>query len=392
MLTPSVVAGVLVSVGCRGEPRGAAPLGLQPQPDVGAGRTFGQPTPACRLDTRWNSLLERSIEMVLEQRRRTHPAEAMPDVHVGRDDRQENGGIHVAVVRDAYVGEVDRDGCFLANPPEITSRPGPPKLDSVSVAGSCDVAGRRLRCADGAVAALQGARGAGADFPSAALLFVIAHELGHVFRGRSAGGVEPTPVVQLGAPVREKIQTITDFCGGEGVLDEELAADKFAQEALAGLLRRPPYYERGLGEAASVEQLGREVALGADALDTWSAKRLGATNVHRIPFRQLSFCSLMSRTQGVVLLPRLRGTHPRGARRSADLSSRFRDVARGLSSQPTASPADPASGLGNLPTLVREMAWIGGALDEKEAKFEDERSDEFCRAAQAADGGRDPCR
>lgn len=155
--------------------------------------------------------------------------------------------LRIYIVTDAAVGKTDSHGCATATPKDSD------KLDQLSVRGGCIVVALELaeiRCSAGAVKlfATTGRNNAG---ESAALLYLLSHELAHIQQNRIGEYVGRTEQITLANPVAIKLQKLRDACDPVFLTTEE-NADTLAFEILAKLLIAPPFREATLTERGSV--------------------------------------------------------------------------------------------------------------------------------------------
>jgi hypothetical protein len=125
-------------------------------------------------------------------------------------------------------------------------------------------------------------------------------------------------------------------------------------------------------------------------LAEWTATRF-KSDVDRVVLDEKTVCDVLTRPQGSVMLPVLRGSHPRGRRRMADFTTRLAGLSRHLSTRPDVDDTHPAAALGNAQQLMGGMADILGAMDRQDAEAGDEISDAFCREVSAVEVDRARC-
>ncbi len=116
------------------------------------------------------------------------------------------------------------------------------QLDRISAGSVCLADGDTLQiiCSINALRALIGPQTRGRSSP--ALLYVLSHEIGHVFQrriGEYAGRVEE---IRLDAARSDKLDALRTWCG-PAMTGEEERADEFALKVLTQVLGQAPYRE-----------------------------------------------------------------------------------------------------------------------------------------------------
>lgn len=199
-----------------------------------------QVPPTCRLDDEGGKVAASTIRLAMKAY--TALGKPLPfNVVVANPKTAPSGAesLAVYVVTDASASSVGKDGCIFKKTTFVKSE----ELDAVSVRGGCvAVAGTmEVKCSSEAVQifAKQGDRPGRAN---PALLYVLAHELGHILQrrpGEYAGRVEP---IDLKQTQEAKLDTLKDSCD-PGLLKAEEDADRLAVQVLVKLLPEPPYRE-----------------------------------------------------------------------------------------------------------------------------------------------------
>jgi hypothetical protein len=321
--------------------------------------------------------VSKAVALAVSAVGKAHPELRLGSVAVNTASEQ---GINVNVVRDARRGETDAAGC------PKTGETGQGTLDDVSVRGICTATSSRIDCAEGALRAL-----AGDQEPSLALVLVLLHELGHVALGHAGTFVEEQRVIDLSRSRQAKVSHLANLCfTDEHQLDLELRADAFAQAALEEVVKAPPFYDPLASAAGSVGLATAELQPRFDALAEWATTRAKSA-VEPVVLDEKTVCDVLARRQGSVMLPVLRGSHPSGKRRMADLTTRLAGRQRRLSTRPEVDDTHPAAALGNAQQLMGGMTDILGALDRQDAEAGDEISDAFCREVSAVEVDRARC-
>ena len=242
--------------------------------------------------------------------------------------------LRVYVVTDASKDGVDSRGCAKA--PVRKDEP----LDDLSVRGGCLVAAvdrMEIRCSAEAIRIFGDLRQRpGRAHP--ALLYVLAHELGHLYQKRVGEYVGRVDRIDLRADAPTQLQALRDSCDPALTRREE-EADALSVQVLARLLPAPPYREPALSEQGSVYWGMDQLYLAAIAWQRASLERefISRPRVHpscvptEFPVPEWTVeqnakrfvCEVMLGRQGVVLYPSKSTTHP-------PIEQRMRKVAEAL--------------------------------------------------------------
>jgi len=245
------------------------------------------------------------------------------------------------VVADASAEGVRADGC-----PSRPLAKGEP-LDKLSVRGGCVVVAEEkleLRCSSRAIA-LFGHIGDRPGRANPALLYVLAHELGHVYQ-RQPGEYEGRAVrIDLSQPRVNKLQALQKSCDPASTKRED-DADALAVQVMKRLLPKPPYREPLFSERGSLLWNVDQLVLAANAWQKASMELefISRPTVHKT-FVPTEFptstatvnanarrfvCDVLGGTKGSVYHPLQSATHPSLDQRMGRVAEAMKPVAANL--------------------------------------------------------------
>lgn len=210
---------------------------------------FAEPEPPrCRLDASSSKLVEETLVRAAAAFSRLGKPLPFVRIAVNPSSRVADGKtLNAYIVRDASVPAVGPDGCVHGPKALLVDE----KLDALTVRGGClaSAEGLEVRCSTSAVQVFGRMGREGRANPS--LLYVLAHELGHIRQGRPGEYQGRVDRLDLAAPVEAKLAALRKTCDPADTEAEE-AADRLATEVLAALLPQPPYREPVFSEHGSV--------------------------------------------------------------------------------------------------------------------------------------------
>lgn len=288
-----------------------------------AGTASALEPPRCRLDEEGGKAVATTIRLSMK----AYEALGMPlpfdEVFANpRGGASAPKALAVYVVADATTSTVGKDGCLVKRPAIVNGE----ELDPVSVRGGCVAAAGKteIRCSSEAVQ-MFGKQGERPGLANPALLYVLAHELGHILQrrpGEYAGRVEPIDLKQTQA---EKLDTLRESCEPELTKAEE-DADQLAVQVLAKLLPEPPYREPLFSAQGSVLWGVDQLNLAANSWRKASLERefISQPEPHKsfvpIEFPTLAsvvqanakkfVCEVLTRKSGVINYPGRSTSHP----------------------------------------------------------------------------------
>lgn len=300
--------------------------------------------PTCRLDSQAEKMVETTLRLAVKAY--NHLGKHLPfdQITVNPESRDGNPRtLAVYVVSDASVSTVNKAGCIVREPSLVKGE----ELDAISVRGGCiAVAGSQpeIRCSAEAVN-LFGYKGSRKEGANPAFLYVLAHELGHIFQrrqGEYAGRVEH---IKLKQSKEAKLEILRESCE-PGLTSVEEEADQLAIQVLANLLPAPPYKEPMFSTHGSVlwgvNQINlaannwRKVALEREFISQEKPHRSFMPTEFPTPMPKIAanakrfVCDVLTRNTGTVLYPGRAITHPPLELRMQRVAEALRLVAAGL--------------------------------------------------------------
>lgn len=204
--------------------------------------------PRCRLDDRDAALVRRTLEDATAAYAAMGKPLPFDDVIVNPAPTAGSArSLRVFIVKDAAKEGTTKDGCVKS------SLQGDDLLDTWSVRGGCVVTATdalELRCSSQAVRIFGDMKGR-PDSANPALLYVLAHELGHVSPARVGEYSGRLERIDLSKPTGEKLNQLRDACEPADV-KLEAAADAMSTQVLTALVPKPPYREPAFSQQGSV--------------------------------------------------------------------------------------------------------------------------------------------
>lgn len=232
--------------------------------------------PACRLDGSKNAIIEATLKRAIA----TYAAMGKPlpinAVAINpASPSTDPKTLDVYVVLDAPKDATDAGGCASRAPGETDP------VDALSVLGGCVITAvdhAEMRCSSSAVQVFAKA-GRSQERESIALLYVLSHELAHLFQnrlGEYAGRVER---IDLSAAPSVKLDSLREACDPISVKVEE-EADAMSFDVLVKLVVGSPYREPILSERGSVYSNIDQLALASDGWQRLNARRESRPGQH----------------------------------------------------------------------------------------------------------------
>lgn len=305
---------------------------------------WAEATPACRLDDEGAKTVETALRLAtgayanLGKRVPFDQVVVNPKSHTGNPRTLE-----VLVVSDASASKVNKAGCIVGKPGLVNAE----ELDNYSVRGGCiAVAGTtpKIRCSSEAVQ-IFGDMPERKERSNPALLYILAHELGHILQrrpGEYAGRVEP---IKLELSQEAKLETLRESCE-PGMTKAEEDADRLAVQVLTRLLPDPPYGEPMFSAQGSVlwgvDQLNlaannwRKTAIEREFISQAKPHKSFVSMDFPTPMPKVNanakrfVCDVLTKKVGTVLYPGRATTHPPLEVRMQRVVQALRSVAAGL--------------------------------------------------------------
>jgi hypothetical protein len=314
---------------------------------LGAACVRAQLVPACRFDDASAALVAETIGRAAQTYKELERPLPFDKVAVNPKALTSDAGtLAVYVVTDANVDGVRADGCASRPPAKDET------LDKLSVRGGCVAVGQgrpELRCSSRAIG-LFGRIGNKDGRANPALLYVLAHELGHIYQ-RQVGEYEGRAArIDLAQPRAAKLQSLKDSCEPTSTKREE-EADALAVEVMKRLLPKPPYREPLFSERGSLLWSVDQLVLAANAWQQASLELefISRPAVHKtfIPTEfptppataaanaRKFVCDVLRGTKGAVYHPLQSATHPSLDERMARVAEAMRPLAASLPNDTT---------------------------------------------------------
>jgi hypothetical protein len=298
--------------------------------------------PDCRLDHTYNNVVASTAQRALT-------AFKSNGKDTGLDQAVANPAsasatprtLSVYVVKDAAADGVDGNGCVTRKVAKGDT------LDQLSVRGGCFVKSAdrsTILCSSEAVRLFAYA-GENADRNNPALLYVLAHEIGHVYQKRAGEYAGSVITIQLASTPAEKLSQLRARCEPT-MTEKEQAADDYALEVLRLALPKAPYRETVFSEQGSLFWNIDLLALAANkwALASTEREFMSPVPVHKA-FEPTEFptppakialaarklvCDVAKRKTGTVSVPAVSATHPPAEQRLRNIAEVLKPVARAL--------------------------------------------------------------
>lgn len=297
-----------------------------------------QNIPPCRLDNSMVTLVADTIERAASAYRENGKEFLFDSVVVNKPAPPDRRALVVNIIKDANAGDLTPQGCARG-----AAKKDEP-LDHLSVRGGCVVVAverMEMRCSSSAVV-LFGDVGTRSGRANPALLYVLAHELAHLYQRRLGEYSGRAERLDLAKSRPDKLKELQAACDPVSTKREE-EADAMAVKVLETLLAKPPYREPLYSQQGSLYWNIDQLALASDAWTKAMSERefISRPDVHK-SFMPTEFptpakvvesnarrfvCDVLTRTHGSIYYPGRSTTHP-------PLEQRLRRMAESL--QPTA--------------------------------------------------------
>lgn len=268
-----------------------------------------------------------------------------------------------------------------------------PGCGSDLVPGLCVADTRQTRsplvlCNATALAQLTGDVEGGETATSAALTFVIAHELGHIAAAKAGRFTEDGVVISARASADVKRRELSGFCNKTDLpKDVEESADAWAGEILDRALGGERYGASTLGgrgarfhASGMIKGVAERTFLPPNVTGFWTWEEFSLVpasekNVDAAVLR--ARCRVFRATQGSLLLPHLGSSHPTMPARLLTLARR---LSKGAEGAHPPDPTSPLSAAGNINDLLAVAAAADVASSELGVEFLRKFSKKFCHS------------
>lgn len=311
--------------------------------------------PRCRLDNKQAQPVAQALRTALDAYARMGKPLPIERIAVNPVQRPDDGRVlQVLVVKDAA-----RDG---TNACTRTPARRDSELDEVSVREGCLALATdrpEIRCSADAVR-IFGNTGQRPERPNPALLYVLAHELGHLHQKRAGEYAGRLDRLDLAAPREEKLRQLRDACE-PGSTRLEAQADAMAVDVLKSVLPLPPYREPMFSEQGSVLWAMDRLYLAANEWQKAAVERefvsqrrphasfvptefpTPASTVERNA--KAFVCEVLTRRRGAIDYPLKSVSHPPLEQRMRRAAEALKPVAAGL---PSSGGREPFKALATL--------------------------------------------
>ena len=356
-------------------------------------------TPDCRLAANYRTEVERALSDAADAYRREGRALPFTRFTFGGAATVAPATLRVEIVTDAAAGEVNAQGC----PGARRGGRGAREPDDYTVRGVCEVEpeSNLLRCSRGALAAVLGSEQPDAP-ASAALLYVIAHELGHILQQKSGHFSGRVQTIDLASTAERKLTQLRRGCERALEAREEQEADEMALRVLAAKLDGPPYREPALNPrgsllwqidrirlaAARVQQwrgrIGGEAPAGPHELfDPDAPRSLPASDAYVAWAAARFLCDVFGRTRGTIRYPLRETTHPSAEKRMGRVAEALVARATRASDEGGTRRYQPPPGSAPLAQLQEDTSGIFAFMDRAHASYVERLHTALCRTVNA---------
>lgn len=295
--------------------------------------------PQCRLESGSSKLVEDTLSRAAAAFSRLGKPLPFDRVVFNPKSRVADGKtLQAYIVSDASSNSVGKDGCVKGGTAMVAGE----TLDEVSVRGGCLASSDALeiRCSTSAVRLFGKMAREGRANP--ALLYVLAHELGHIRLGRAGEYQGRVERLNLGASAEAKLSALKKTCDPADTAAEE-DADKLATEVLAALLPQAPYREAVFSEQGSVlwgmDQLNlaanewRKLALERECISQPNPHPSFLATEFPTPAAKVQssakrfVCEVLTKKSGTVLYPGKSVSHPPLEERMSKVAEALKPIA-----------------------------------------------------------------
>lgn len=347
--------------------------------------------PECRLDHSNNNLVLKTINRAAQTYKEVGKALPFDSVVINRSNNNPTERVlSVYIISEASISSVDANGC--ATRPVALGE----KLDPITVQDGCLIDGinsLEMRCSSRAVA-LFGNTGNKEGRENPSLLYVLAHELGHVYQREPGKYAGQSLRFDLSQPRKVKLQALKDACEPSFTFREE-NADALALEVMKKLLPKSPYSEPVFSQQGSLLWNVDQLAIAADE---WRRASLelrfeSRQEIHKsfIPteFPQskstiienatIFVCDVLSKNSGEIHYPLQTGTHPSMDQRLGRAAKELKPVADSL-------PNDTQNlRFGEIARLQLDLSPVSSHIYRETAVYMEEIQNHICSTVNSPD-------
>jgi hypothetical protein len=299
--------------------------------------------PACRLDHQSDKVVKTTVERALASYKASGKDIGLDQVAVNpvAGAPTDSRSLTVYVITNAAEDGIDAKRCATKkfNKGEA--------LDSLSVTGACSVVSidrRTIVCSADAVKIFAFA-GEGAERASPALLYVLSHEIGHIYQKKMARYSGHVINIALASDAGVKLEQLRSRCTPTDT-ELEAQADEYSLDVLRRSLAHAPYREHVFSEQGSLFWNIDLLALAADkwAVASIEQEFMGKAKLHK-SFEPTEFptsahkiklaarklvCEVITSKKGAILVPQVSTSHPSAEQRLRRIAEVLKPVARAL--------------------------------------------------------------
>lgn len=298
--------------------------------------------PVCRLDNASKALVASTLKRAAETYKEIGKPLPFDDVKVNEPAAAGKKTLVAYIVSDANADGVTPQGCAKGGKLKNDE-----PLDPISVRGGCVLAAidrMEVRCSASALR-IFGDVGQKPGRANPALLYVLSHELGHLYQKRPGEYEGRAERLELNRDRASKLKDLQDSCDPTSTKKEE-EADAFAVEVLTRLLPQPPYREPLFSDQGSLYWNIDQLSLASSAWQKATLERefISRPAVHKA-FVPTEFptpkatveanarrfvCDVLTKTSGSIYYPSKSLTHPPVEQRLRRIAEALQPIAKKL--------------------------------------------------------------
>jgi hypothetical protein len=297
--------------------------------------------PACRLDGSAKALVGSTLKRAADSFKELGKPLPFDDVKVNEPAAAGKKTLVAYIVSDANAGSVSPQGCARGKLKD--DQP----LDSISLLGGCVLVAvdrMEIRCSASALRIFGGV-GQKAGRANPALLYVLAHELGHLYQKRPGGYEGRAEQLELNRDRSSKLKDLQDSCDPTSTRKEE-EADAIAVEVLTRLLTKPPYREPLFSDQGSlywnIDQLSlassdwQKATLAREFISRPAVHEAFVPTEFPTPAKSVEtnarrfVCDVLTKSSGSIYYPSKSLTHPPVEQRLRRIAEALQPIAKHL--------------------------------------------------------------
>lgn len=297
--------------------------------------------PPCRLENSDKTLVQSTLTRAAATFKEIGKSLPFDDVKVNEPPVPGRKTLAAYVVSDANADGVSPQGCFKG-----TVKSDEP-LDPISVRGGCILVAvdrMEIRCSASAIR-IFGNAGQKPDRANPSLLYVLSHELGHLYQRRLGEYSGRAERIDLNRDRASKLKDLQDSCDPTSTRKED-EADAIAVEVLTRTLTQAPYREPLFSDQGALFWNIDQLALASDAWQKATLERefMSQPVVHKTfvptdfptPAKTVDtnarrfVCDVLTKTNGGIYHPLKSLTHPPVEQRLRRMVEALQPIAKKL--------------------------------------------------------------